>query len=51
MMCVTATHFSMPTPCADPESFVRGRPTFDNVSFFYFLVDEGRAIQLTYSTG
>ena len=26
-------------PCADPESFVRGGPKFDN---HFFLVDEGR---------
>ena len=27
--------------CADPESFVRGRPTFTTLKFFIFLVDMG----------
>ena len=28
--------------CADPESFVRGGTTFDNVFFFFFFVFEAR---------
>ena len=30
------------TPCADPESVVRGGPTLTTFLFVCFLVDEGR---------
>ena len=35
----------LPVPCADPESFVRGGPSF---FFFFFLVDEGRGSKYHY---